>query len=494
MINETPLGKIEGVDKDGVIAFRGIRYALAPTGDRRFLPPKPVPAWEDVYDAKSFGPAAPQQPALEGPSEPTSEDCLFLNVYTRACDSLRRPVLFWIHGGGYVTGSGRFYNGRPFVAEHDVVVVTINYRMGALGFMHVGHLDPSLGESVNNGILDQLCALQWTRDNIASLGGDPDNITIFGESAGGTSTAMILGCPRAEGMFDKAIIHSPHVDLIPVGEGHETFTNKIIQRLGGDPETNGLETLRNASVHDLVAQNAGGDDISSGKPSLGLRRPRFVSFSPAIDGHLIPKSVSDTVRDRGPDNPIFMGGGCRHEGTMFAGIAGTGDVSEQQAIDLIDSEGFDGKSAMNAYEAFSAGASPRDKLSYALTDTMFRNSMVRILDAAAESGATCYDWMCTFENDLTGMRATHAIELGFLWNWVEGLPQMAGSSPPKDLGPVMRAYWVNFASTGVPTVEGEPAWPTYNTSDRPTMVLDAKREVINRLDDEVRRYWFGGKD
>ena len=494
MIIESPLGQIEGVEKDGVIAFRGIRYALAPTGDRRFCPPEPVPAWSHVYDAKTFGPAAPQLPPEQGPAEPTSEDCLFLNVYTGACDDKRRPVLFWIHGGGYVSGSGRFYNGRPFVSEHDVVIVTINYRMGALGFMHVGHLDPALSESVNNGILDQLCALQWTRDNITAFGGDPDNITIFGESAGGTSTAMILGCPRAEGMFDKAVVHSPHVDLIPVGKGNETFTNKIIQRLGGDPDTDGLETLRAASVEDLVAQNAGGSAVSSTKPTLGIRRPDKVSFSPAIDGTLIPRAIADTIRERGPNNPVFMGGGCRHEGTMFAGVAGAGDVSEQDAINIIDDEGFDGKKAVATYAIFAPGASPREKLTYALTDTMFRNSMVRLLNAAAESGATCYDWMCTFENDLTGMRATHAIELGFLWNWVEGLPEMAGSNPPKDLGPAMRALWVSFATNGVPNVEGEPSWPAYNTNDRPTMVLDAKREVINRLDDEVRRFWFEGQD
>ena len=135
MIIESPLGQIEGVEKDGVIAFRGIRYALAPTGDRRFCPPEPVPAWSHVYDARTFGPAAPQLPPEQGPAEPTSEDCLFLNVYTGACDDKRRPVLFWIHGGGYVSGSGRFYNGRPFVSEHDVVIVTINSKVP-----HLAHL------------------------------------------------------------------------------------------------------------------------------------------------------------------------------------------------------------------------------------------------------------------------------------------------------------------------------------------------------------------
>ncbi len=496
----TPLGNVTEVRREGYQVFRGIRYARAPVGERRFAPPVPVDAWTGDYDATQFGASAPQPaPDIAGPlqaqPEPTDEDCLFLNVYTPAADDRRRPVLFWIHGGGYVSGSGRAYNGRAFVSEHDVVVVTINYRMGPIGFMHVGHLSPELGESVNNGILDQICALEWTRDNIEAFGGDPGNVLIFGESAGGTSTAMLVGCPRAQGLFHKAVIHSPHVDLIEVGDGHEAFTNGLVERLGGDPATNGLVTLRSASIDQLIA--LGPDPDAESSPSLAIRRPEAVGFSPAIDGGLIPRAVTETIRQDGC--VPFLGGGCRHEGTLFAQIAGVGECTEAEAAQIFASEGFDGAAGLAVYEQFAPGSTPRQKLTYALTDTMFRNSMVRLLDAAAEAGTHCWSWMCTWETDqfAGSLRATHAIELGFLWAWRDASGQVnsfGGSNPPQNLGPTMRAYWASFARDGVPSAAGEPPWPQHNTAERPVLVLDSERRVEQRLDDAVRRYWFGGAD
>ena len=178
-IVETPLGRVHGKQAAECLEFLGIRYARAPVGPLRFRPPEPVPPWTEPYDATAFGPSAPQpqmashDAALQMPVEPTDEDCLFLNVYTPATDDGARPVMFWIHGGGYVAGSGRAYHGGLLVRDHDVVVVTINYRMGALGFMHVGHLDPALDESVNNGILDQIAALEWTGTTSAPSAATP---------------------------------------------------------------------------------------------------------------------------------------------------------------------------------------------------------------------------------------------------------------------------------------------------------------------------------
>jgi para-nitrobenzyl esterase len=480
---DTRLGRIEGKQGDGCLAFLGIPYAQAPLGELRFKPPRPYESWADTLDATAFGASAPQ-PVMGGedgplqmPVEPTDVDCLFLNIYTPGADSGARPVMFWIHGGGYVGGSGRAYNGAQLAREHDVVVVNINYRMGALGFMHVGHLEDGVESSVNNGIFDQICALQWTRDNIAAFGGDPQNVLIFGESAGGTSTAMLLGCPAADGLFHKAIVHSPHVDLLGVGDGHIAFTNRCIERLGGDPGKNGMRTLRSATVEQLLALME--PDIGAGEASLGLRTPDTVSFSPAIDGALIPAQIADTVRARGAANVPFLGGGCRHEGTLFAQIAGAPPHSEETAIALFEASGFDGQRALAAYGTVYPDASVTQHLAYALTDTMFRNSMVRILDAAAESGATCWSWMCTYESDLMGgfLGATHAIELGFLWNWIasdQGMGGLAGSNPPLDLGIAMRHYWANFAHTGKPFAKGEPEWPTYDVAERSILILDSR--------------------
>ena len=498
---DTPLGRIRGAAHNGALAFRGIRYAAAPTGEARFRPPRPVSPWEGVYDATEFGPSAPQPnlsapgAPLQLPKEPTDEDCLFLNVYTPAADGGKRPVLFWIHGGGYVGGSGRAYDGSVFTREHDVVVVTINYRMGALGFLHVGHLEEELASSVNNGILDQICALEWTRDNIAAFGGDPGNVMIFGESAGGTSTAMLLGCPAAAGLFHKAVVHSPHVDLIRVGKGHVDFANRCIERLGGDPRRNGMATLRAAAPEALLGLMMP-DPQRPQPPGLAMRRDDNVSFSPAIDGVLVPAPVAETVAARGAGNVPFLGGGCRHEGTLFADMLGTDEFAEAQAAALFNAAGCDGERALAVYERFAPGSSPRRKLAYALTDTLFRNSMVRILDAAANAGARCWSWMCTWETDLAKLRSTHAIELMFLWGWADDpdMPDMrrfAGAGAPTDLGAAMRDYWVNFARTGVPSASGEPEWTPYDTSDRPVLILDAQRRLERNFDDEVRALWLG---
>ena len=496
----TPLGALRGVEHNGCLAFRGVRYAEAPTGEWRFRPPRPAASWQGVRDAAEFAPSAPQPvmtvpgAPLQLPVENTDEDCLFLNIYTPGADGERRPVLFWIHGGGYVGGSGRAYDGAVFTREHDVVVVSINYRLGALGFLHLGHLEEGLESSVNNGILDQICALEWTRDNIAAFGGNPDNVTIFGESAGGTSTAMLLGCPRAEGLFHKAVVHSPHVDLLPVGEGHVAFANRCIERLGGNPEKNGMATLRGAEL-DALEQLFLPDPEQGFAPSLATRRPDNVSFSPAIDGALIPAPIAETIAARGA--VPFMGGGCRHEGTLFAPmILGPGEFSEAQAKALFEAEGCNGERALAAYERFAPGASPRAKLTYAMTDTMFRNSMVRIVDAAAKAGSPCWSWMCAWETDLQDLRSTHAIELMFLWDWMSNaeMPAMrafAGTGAPAHLGRAMRAYWANFARDGAPSAAGEPVWTPYDAGSRPVLVLDAERRMEHGLDDEVRALWLG---
>ena len=501
---QTPLGTIEGMEGDGCQVFRGIRYAKAPVGERRFCPPEGVDPWVGTYDATEFGPSAPgphmsgEESVLQMPVEPTDEDCLFLNVYTPSADAGKRPVLFWIHGGAYIMGSGRVYDGSAFAREHDVVVVTINYRLGMLGFLHVGHLDPTLAGSVNNAILDQVCALEWTRDNISAFGGDPGNVMIFGESAGGTSTAMLLGCPAAAGLFHKAAIHSPNVDLVPLHDGHVRFTDAAIRRLGGDPSSNGLATLRAATVDQLLALMVpdASTQASPPEPTLGSHSIERPSLAPVIDGTVIPVPIAEAIRNR-TDNVPIIGGDCRHEGTLFSIVLGPDDFTEDGARELFAREGLDPDAAMAAYEAFAPGSTPHEKLIYALADTMFRNSMVRILDAQASSGAPCYSYMLTWETDLLGgeLRATHALELPFLWDWIgnpamEGMSDFAGSGAPQHLGPAMRAYWANFARHGVPSAEGFPAWQAYDLDERQTLILDEDIRMEKDFDSGIRKLWF----
>jgi para-nitrobenzyl esterase len=211
----TQAGRVGGLIAGGVVSFKGIPYAAAPVGERRFAPPERPPAWGGVRPATEYGPIAPQ---LRGPLDrfmgtdgrPISEDCLTLNVWTPGCDDARRPVLVWIHGGAFTTGTGSapWYDGSAMAARGDVVVVTFNYRLGALGFTHLGDLDPAYAGSGNLGLADQLAALSWVQEHAHLLGGDASNVTIFGESAGGASVVALLAMRASEGLFDRAIVQS----------------------------------------------------------------------------------------------------------------------------------------------------------------------------------------------------------------------------------------------------------------------------------------------
>jgi para-nitrobenzyl esterase len=213
---ETRRGPVRGVAEGGLAVFRGLPFARPPVGPLRFRPPEPPEPWSGVRDAARFGPSASQNGALVGPLmslgiSRTGEDCLYLNVWTPAADRARRPVLVWIHGGAFVLGSGSqmLYDGATLARRGDVVVVTVNYRLGALGFLRLrDRFGERLPASGNEGLLDQVAALEWVRDEIAAFGGDPGNVTIFGESAGAMSCATLLGMPRARGLFHRAILQS----------------------------------------------------------------------------------------------------------------------------------------------------------------------------------------------------------------------------------------------------------------------------------------------
>src|SRR5438105_4576538 len=254
-IVETTTGAVEGRLKDGIFDFRGIPYAAPPVGELRFRPPQPAEPWTGVRDATRFGPTAPQNiGAMErmfgAPPQPMDEDCLTLNVWTPACDDGKRPVMVWIHGGAFLFGTGAtpWYDGRSF-ARDDVVLVTINYRLGAFGFLHVD------GQG-NNGILDQVSALEWVRDNIAAFGGDPGNVTAFGESAGAMSVGTLLGLPAAKGLFVKAIPESGAAHSAKPRDQAELVTGAFLAELGLEPGADVVERLQTVPAAKLLEAQA----------------------------------------------------------------------------------------------------------------------------------------------------------------------------------------------------------------------------------------------
>jgi para-nitrobenzyl esterase len=253
---ETNYGKVQGIEDNGVRVFKGIPFAQPPVGRLRFRAPQAPRPWAGVRDAREYGPAAVQNQSLLGPAlgfdiGPSNEDCLYLNVWTPGLEG-RRPVLVWIHGGAFVMGAGSqaLYDGTTLSSRGDVVVVTINYRLGCLGFLRLpGGNGDGMG-SGNEGLLDQIAALEWVRDNIAGFGGDPRNVTIFGESAGSISVATLLGTPRAQGLFQRAILQSGSANLVSSRDHAERVAAAMLQEIGADG-ARGLQGVATAGLLEL---------------------------------------------------------------------------------------------------------------------------------------------------------------------------------------------------------------------------------------------------
>ena len=488
----TPLGDVRGVELDGFQLYAGIRYAEAPVGDLRFRPPVPVGRWEGELDATAPGPAAPQPPPLPGSIGQsadlrTDEDCLFLNVWTPAADTGRRPVMVWIHGGAYVMGSGDIYNGSALVRRGDVVVVTINYRLGVLGWHDLSHLDPSLAGSGNNGVRDQIEALRWVRDNIAAFGGDPGQVTVFGESAGGGSVAALLAAPEAQGLFSRAIIQSGAVGITPDGDP-ERYTAELLEAL--DAPEGGLDALRSAPAEHLIkAQIALGDLQRVGRDAAHAVDFSGIDLRPAIDGVVLTRTPIEALASGDHrDIPLIIGTN-QDEGTLFTMLLPQLEREDVEA-GLVSAV----KDPARLCDALVSRGTGRPILVDLMTDTVFRIPSLRLADAHVAAGGKAWVYLFSWPTPVFGgmLGATHALELPFMWGTL-GDPNWAvftGDEPPEDLGNAMQAAWVAFAQAGDPNGPSVPSWPPYTLPDRPTMRWNTESAVESDPDGEWRRLWY----
>ena len=336
---QTRLGEIRGIRKGGVLHFRGIRYAAPPVEERRFLPPLPSSPWTGTYDATAF-PNRAMQPDMAVLGEPvgaTSEDCLFLNIVTPAAEGAGRPVLFWIHGGGFVNGSANEYDGSVLAARGDVVVVTVNYRLGLFGFLDLSAFGDAFAGSASNGLRDQVLALEWVRDNIADYGGDPDNVTIFGESAGGHSVHALLAAPSADGLYHKAIAHSPGTANQPPPD----VATPLVDALGCRPDQL-VEKLRAMSADELLG-------VQGTVPGVGG----------GVDGTVVTRSTDDAISARGERGVPLIAGTNRDEGKFFTALYAAFDpgfAPPNEGLARSITEGGDPSAYLAALKAAHPGA------------------------------------------------------------------------------------------------------------------------------------------
>jgi len=503
----TAFGRLRGSLESGLAVFRGIRFAATTAGDGRFRPPRRPQPWDGVRDALAFGPAAPQaQPQLQRASvfqgmfgageQEMSEDCLFLNVWTPAPDSDRRPVMVWVHGGGFRTGSGSspMYDGANLARRGDVVVVSINYRLGALGFLYLPELD-----GANAGHLDQVKALEWVRENISAFGGDPDNVTIFGESAGGKSVECLLATPWGRGLFHKAIAQSTYDPAMDT-ESAVAAAEALLGQLG--LERGAVETLRSLPCAEVLqAQVRLQEQAMAGGPGLNAR----TGLIPVIDGDVLPKHPLEAVAAGAVREVPTLVGTNLDEAKLFgAMMPGFAQIDEAGLVQRLrntvpgaDKDGSIAHRAVDAYrkarEARREPAGPADLWFAISTDRTFHQHSIRLAEAQSRHQAATYMYLFTWASPSFegALGSCHALELPFMFGNMTGpLANLAGDGPEaRALSDKMMDAWLAFARTGDPNPPSLPPWPRYEASKRGTMLLGAECKPESAPQEDARRFW-----
>jgi para-nitrobenzyl esterase len=506
-IVQTKAGKIEGRYGEGVFAFKGVPYAAPPVGQLRWMPPQRVPAWDGVRPALSFGNIAPQpgggSPLGTGIGGAQSEDCLYLNIWSPGLDGGRRPVLVWIHGGAFNLGSGSMpmYHGGRLAARSDVVVVTINYRLGMLGFLNLkeatGGRIPATG---NEGLLDQVAALAWVRENIAAFGGDPGNVTVFGESAGAMSIGCMLAMPGAKGGFDKAIMESGvGVTAVPYEEatavGHEAL--KVLGLAPGE-----VDELRALPVERLLAADM---ELRVRMAPPG-QPPRIGVTSPVIDGEALPHVPLTAMRQGAARSiPILVGTNLdewRFLGAMDPSFPKMDEAGLMQRVAAFVGPDL-ARPLVDVYRTARGrrgeAAGPLDLLSAILSDLLFRMPALQVVEAQERAGGVAYNYLFTWPSvAMKGLLGScHLTEIGFVFGTHDAT--FCGTGPVADgLSRNMQGAWAAFAREGDPSSPGVGSWPHYGDR-RTTMILDKECRLVEAPYEDERRAWdmmrpFGPSD
>ncbi|HEX6817085.1 MAG TPA: carboxylesterase/lipase family protein [Ktedonobacterales bacterium] len=493
----TRQGAVRGRLSEGVFAFKGIPYAAPPFGVNRFRPPQPADTWDGVRDALEYGPTAPKPPypppfdkILPEPVIP-GDDCLNLNIWTPELGAAKLPVMVWIHGGSYRNGTGAIptYDGAHF-ARDGVVCVTINYRLGVDGFL-------ALDDGVANlGLLDQIAALRWVQENIAAFGGDPSQVTIFGESAGGMSVSTLLAMPAAAGLFTRAIAQS--------GAAHYALPMATAKRVGGYlAEYLGVEPTREAIAAVPVERMAEAqmamrlEQTTQPNPAKwGQTQATGMLFQPVIDGETLDALPIQRIAGGSSANVDLLLGSNSDEFSFFIVPPGVIDmVTDEYLAAVATGYGLPVEQALAPYRSAHPEATPGELLGAVTTDWLFRIPAVRMAEARASAPAATYMYEFAWRSPQFNGRlgACHALEIAFVFDNLaqpENEP-LAGSAPPQSLADAMHAAWVAFARSGNPATSALPDWTRYDLSRRATMRFDVASSLVEDPAAGERALWEG---
>ena len=493
----TTAGKVRGTLQDKVHAFKGVPYAASTAGENRFQPPKKRESWTGVRDCFELGLRSPQllsafhgavPPEFESMDrdEPMGEDCLVLNVWTAGLGhGGKRPVMVWLHGGGYTSGSGGFicYDGTPLAKKHDVVLITLNHRLSVFGYLYLAGIGgEKYADSSNLGNLDIVAALEWVRDNIAAFGGDPGNVTIFGQSGGGGKVSSLMAMPGAKGLFHRAIVQSGAAVKGTPRDVANKSAELYLSKLNLKPDQ--IDQLQMMSTEQLLAPTGGG---LFGAPGIVL--------SPVVDGKTLPTDPFDPVAPEISANIPLMIGTVETEVTFFP----------NQVLDPIDDATLHARvkqtlrnaaddqvdNVIAAYKAGRPGASNTDIYLILASDATFRAGVLIEADRKAMQGkAPVYQYYFTWRSPVREgkLRSMHTLEIPFVFDNVDAAKSVTGSGEDRyALADKVSAAWVAFARTGNPNTKLAPHWDAFDTTKRAVMVINDEWKLVNDPHGEEQR-------
>jgi len=494
----TAAGKVRGTVEDKVHAFKGVPYAASTGGTNRFMPPGKRAPWTDVRDCFELGLRAPQlsssfhgqvPPEFESMdrNEPMGEDCLVLNIWTPSVGAgPKRPVMVWLHGGGYTSGSGGFvcYDGTQLAKKHDVVAISLNHRLTVLGYLYLAGIGgEKYANSSNLGNLDIIAALEWIRDNIAAFGGDPGNVTIYGQSGGGGKVSSLMAMPAAKGLFHRAIVQSGAAVKGVSRDAANKSTETFLAKLNLKPDQ--VEQLETLSIEQLLAATT----------PAGMPGPPGLALAPVVDGHSLPTDPFDPVASEVSAGIPLLIGTVEDEVAFFPHqiLDPIDDASlhahVKQTIRNASDDQVD--KLIAAYRAGRPGASNTDLFLIIASDATFRAGVLTEADRkAGQAKGAVYQYYFTWKSPVRDgkLRAFHTVEIPFVFDNVDACKSMVGSGQDRyALAEKVSAAWVSFARTGNPNTKLSPHWDTFDTTKRAVMVINDDWKLVDDPHGEEQR-------
>lgn len=496
-VTQTQYGKVGGYLENNIFTFKGIPYAKA----ERFMPPTAPDQWKGIRSSRAYGPTCPQAERMGWQSDEQAfafnwddgfpgEDCLRVNIWTQGLkDGKKRPVMVWLHGGGYAAGSGQelpSYDGAALSRKGDVVVVTLNHRLNVLGFLDLSAYGGKYAQSVNVGLLDLVAALRWVNENIENFGGDPSNVTIFGQSGGGGKVSTLLATPSAKGLFQKAIVQSGSMQRTMESKYSQRIAAATLEELGIKAEE--IDKLQTIPYKTLLA--AGEKAITNVRKEAekeGIHSFIF-GWGPTVDGNILPKQPEEQT-ELSKDIPMMIGT-TLHEFCISTYVPELRNATLDQAKEMLKAKY--GEKTDNYIEIFKKvypAATPQDMIDF---DVTFRPAAIEQGNwKAAQHAAPIYMYQFAWESPVMDgiLRSTHCMEIAFVFDNIARCASMTGGGKDAQaLADKMSSAWIQFARTGNPNVEGLPTWEPYTVEKGATMIFNNQSEIKYNQDKELMQF------